>query len=326
MTNDATHRPCPICAGVDRFYLIIQPTDGGGPYWRCRQCDYTEPHENDNEDVSERAGQTHARTTLTDAQREIVYAAYTWVAERCAQNLWTIAGRAALDYLHQRGFHDATIREAGLGWCGDGATLMTRLFYQQASVFDTDSLYEGARIGGLRKRQGVPRLVLQKTITIPYYDSEQRCVLLRGRALATTQGSPKYRSPAGPLYAGGPPRFYLHAVIRDAPRVILTEGELKALAAHQAWRAGTVDLPCVATCGVDYLPDLLIDALHGRTVYLCYDNEVARPGERMSAADRALKKHGSRLQARGLSVKVITLPRPDGIRKMDIDSYLHGTA
>lgn len=301
------NKPCPECGGSDRFYLIVAPNNGGAPYWRCRQCDYTEPHDEEFGEVApDHASRKEPRSAAEIAEAQ---AAYTTVAVRCAEQLWRRDGQKALDYLRRRGLSDATIRAARLGWCGDGADLFTRLFYADRAAYD------GAMTGGLRKKQAVPQPVCKHTITIPYWHGDT-CVLLRGRKLVPGRGEPKYLSPAGPLYAGGAPRFYLHHVLADAPSVILTEGELKALAAHQEWRAGRAQLPCVATSGVMYLPPALIDALVGKVVYLAYDNEESRAGE------RAISRNGNKLRAAGIAVKVIELPRAAGQHKVDLDSFI----
>lgn len=308
------NKPCPICGGSDRFYLITQPAHGGAPYWRCRQCDYTEPHDDDGLDAApiDHASRQQSRTATEIAE---AHAAYTAVAEYCADQLWTPAGARALDYLRKRGLSDSTIRQALLGWCGDGAEMFTRLFYADRPAYD------GAMIGGLRRRQGIPQSICKYTITIPYWHGDT-CVLLRGRKLMPRGSEPKYLSPVGPLYAGGAPIFYLHEVLIVSDQVILTEGELKALAAHQEWRAGRSPLPCVATSGVMYLPPALIEALRGKVVYLAYDNEARQRGQRQSPGEAAIVRNGNKLRAAGIAVKVIELPRRPDQSKVDLDSYI----
>lgn len=310
------NKPCPVCGGVDRFYLILQPTGGGDPYWRCRQCDYTEPHIGD--DDSDYAGVEHGsrQRVLTAEETAEAHYAYTVVAERATKKLWSKDGANALAYLHARGFSDAMIKGAQLGWSGDGADIFADLFYHDRRAYDAAFL-----VAGLRRRQGVPRPVLRKTITIPYLAGGV-VVLLRGRVLDPRPNEAKYLSPAGPLYAGAKPVFYLHHVLADAPAVILTEGELKALAAHQEWRAHRSPLPCVATCGITYLPPALIDALKGKLVYLAYDNEPPKRGHRESPGEKAISRNGAKLHDAGIAVKVIELPREDGAGKVDLDSYI----
>jgi DNA primase len=312
----ALNKGCPVCGGNDRFYLITAPSNGGDPYWRCRQCDYTEPHTGDDDGDYAGADHVSRQRTLTPEETAEAHYAYTVIAERCAANLWTSGGANALDYLRKRGFSDAMIKGAGLGWSGDGADLFCDLFYTDQRAYDAAML-----CAGLRRQQGIPRPILRKTITIPYRVNGT-VVLLRGRVLNPRPSEAKYLSPAGPLYAGAKPTFYLHHVLENAPAVILTEGELKALAAHQEWRAGRSPLPCVATSGIMYLPHACLEALQGKLVYLAYDNEPPKRGQRESPGERAISRNGAKLRDAGIAVKVIELPRPDGGGKVDLDSYI----
>lgn len=298
------NKPCPECGGSDRFYLITQPHDGSSPYWRCRHCDYTEPHDEDIGEVD--PNHTSRQIPRTAEQIADAQYAYTQVARHCADALWSKEGEPALAHLRKRGLNDATIRSAQLGWCADGAKLFTRLFYQDRRAYD------GAMDGGLRRRQGIPTPVCKYTITIPYMENDTS-VLLRGRKLVTRGKEPKYLSPRGPLYAGAEPHLYLHTTMRDQRSVILTEGELKALAAYQEWQAGRSPYPCVAACGVSYLPVAFISALSKKIVYLAYDSD--------KAGRDAVIRNGNKLRAAGITVKVIELPN-EGSGKVDLDSYI----
>lgn len=314
--HQALNKACPVCGGNDRFYLITAPHDGHDPYWRCRQCDYTEPHTGDDASDYANADHTSRQRTLSTAETIEAHYAYTVIAERCAAKLWTKVGEKALQYLHKRGFTDAAIKHAKLGWSGDGADLFVELFYHDRRAYDAALL-----CAGLRQSQGRPRPILRKTITIPYWTGET-ATLLRGRVLNPQPNDAKYLSPSGPLYAGARPTFYLHDALKNASSVILTEGELKALAAHQEWIAGRSSLPCVATCGITYLPPACVDALIGKTVYLAYDSEPAKRGQRVSPGEQAISRNGAKLRDAGIAVKVIELPRANGAAKVDLDSYI----
>ncbi len=309
MTTDYSNRPCPECGGNDRFYYIAAPQNGGKPYWRCRQCNHTT---GDSSAAAITTVDTKPRTAaeITEAQY-----AYTVVAQRCMDALWSTDGANALAYLRGRGLTDATIRAARLGWCGDGTKLLVDLFYHDRRAYDA------AMSAGLSKHQGVPRKVLDRAITIPYF-VDDTCVLLRSRALHPQPGQPKYISPAGPLYAGGTPFWYGHRHIAAASSIIVTEGEFKALVAWQEWRAGRVAIPTIASCGVSYLPWPMIQALRGKTVYLAYDSEDPHTGEILSPADQAIRTNGAKLRRAGITVKVITLPRRVDVPKVDLDSYI----
>jgi hypothetical protein len=237
----------------------------------------------------------HQRMLTADEQTQAQYA-YTVVARWCADLLWQPAGAVALAYLRERGLSDETIRATGLGFHpaawrdGVGAVLWHR--DRQA--------YEGAQIGGLIGPQGLPKHILRDVITMPYWRNET-CTMLRTRKLAPKDGK-KYYAPVGvAYYAGGEPTFYLHDVRTQASAVILTEGEFKALAAWQDWRAGNLTMPALATPGVSYLPDPLLDALAGKMVYLCYDAEHRTDPFQFSPGERFTIRHGERMTGADLA-------------------------
>jgi hypothetical protein len=321
-----TYRPCPVCGGKDRFAFIQSPRNGGRPFWWCRQCNHTEAAvEADIAEVTPETKRLHSPVEVHG-----IYRAYAEIAQRCATALWAPDGRSALTYLRQRGLEDATIQAMNLGWCGDGYALLRQLWYEEyragvlklAEPYSISSVIDMATLGGLRKPNWQPQPILYGgVITIPYM-AGGKCVLLRSRRLNPEVGQAKYLSPSGPLYAGGQPQFYLHDSLRGASSVILTEGEFKALAAHQEWRAGRLSLPTIATPGIGYLSPDLIAALRGKTVYLAYDAEAPRFGDAHSPGDLWVRRNGAKLTRTGIKVKVILLPRPDHLNKVDLDSYI----
>jgi len=312
------HKPCPICGGTDRFYLITAPHDGNDPYWRCRRCDYTEP---DADSAGGDAPEAAPRQVYDPDTIAAIYRAYAAVAERAAAALWRAEGRQALAYLRQRGVSDATIRDLKLGWTGDGAELLSTVWHADTGRvdpnrcrYDPRSDYDMMAVGGLRKG-GAPRQILKDAITIPY-GVGGACVLIRSRKLRPRAGEPKYLSPAGPMYATGTPRLYLADDMAGADAVIVTEGEFKALIARQEWRAGRSPYPCGATPGAAYWPDAFTEALTGKTVYLAFDNDANGAGQ------AAQRKIAEKLRQSGIAVKLITLPRRAGEAKIDLDRYV----
>jgi len=317
---DAFHRPCPVCGGVDRFYLIANPRNGGAPYWRCRQCDHTDPagtlpgFDADRHDPP---------PTIDPGTREAIYRCYDIVAQMCVERLWSSDGRRALAYLRQRGLTPETLRTLRIGWSGAGDDLLTDLWRREIGrlpvdrcTYSTSSSYDVALLGGLRFPGGAhPRGVLRGCVTLPYY-ANGRCVWLRGRKLAPRPGEPRYFAPAGPAFAGGAPRFYLHDLLHDHAELLLTEGELKCLLAHQEWRAGRSLHPCIAVPGAAFLPPDLAAALRGATVHLAFDTDASGAGQRLAL--RAAEK----LRLAGAAVRIITLPLPAGKAKADLDSFI----
>jgi hypothetical protein len=162
---------------------------------------------------------------------------------------------------------------------------------------------------GLTAAQGRPKQLLRGSITLPYR-ANGVSRMLRTRKLQPAAGQPAYFSPAGVgLYAGGAPCFFLHDVLAQTDTVILTEGEFKALACWQAWRAGALSMPAIATPGIGYLPDALIAALAGKTVYLAYDVEQRRDPFVLSPGETFTIRNGERLTGIGIPERLDQLTR-----------------
>ena len=265
MATSNSSRPCPSCGGNDRYVYIAQPRDGRSPFWYCtHRCGMFEA-------VSPNARRPNSRPPLKAKQRAQAYRGYTAAALWCQGELWQPGGAQALAYLHARGLTDETIRAARIGWHFDHWCdgLGPALYKQNRAA------YTGARLGGLLGPQGKPKNMLRGAITLPYWRADE-CRMVRTRMLDPGT-SPKYQAPAGVgYYAGGEPCFYLDDVIDQVDALILTEGEFKALAVWQAWRAKQLSVPAVAQPGIGFLPDALLDRLAGKTVYLCYDSEMRR--------------------------------------------------
>jgi len=204
--------------------------------------------------------------------------------------------------LRERGLTDETIRAAGLGFHPDGwrGGVGTVLWHVARDA------YEGARVGGLLGPQGLSKHMLQGVVTIPYWSNET-CTMLRTRKLVADDRK-KYYAPTGvPYYAGGKPTFYLHDAHTSTSAVILTEGEFKALAAWQDWQAGNLAIPALATPGITYLPDALLDALAGKTVYVCYDAERRTDPFQLSPGERYTIRHGERMTGADLARRLAQL-------------------
>jgi hypothetical protein len=349
------NQPCPVCGGNDRFYLIERPRNGGDPYWRCRHCNHTRP---DGDDPVVREAQRRERTPLTEEQTRQAWEAYTAAAEWYVNHLWSGApdANAALEYLRGRGLSDTTIRRARLGFHPDTPDKGVGL-----ALFNSNpALAEGLQLGGLSSEHHVTFRGLRGALTFPYFDSTGVCRMIRMRKLQQQEGGPKYLSPAGPMYAGGTPSLYLLDQLGDARRVLLTEGEFKALVPlHHG-------IAAVAQPGIGFLPTAFIHQLEGKEVIICYDTEARSdpfylsPGERftlrsvqkltvigaqeqleklqaiakkangdssqMYAQIEQLKHDIELLQALQISVKVLRLPRKPDQHKVDIDEFIqqHG--
>lgn len=277
-------QPCPRCGGTDRFYQIVAPRNGYNPFWLCSQCKYTEGA------TAFTGGPVPVITGLAPDEIAQAHKGYEGAALWCAANLYTSQGVAALAYLHARGFTDETIKAAGLGY-HPGDILSSSAALALWHTGDNDA-YEGMRTGGLTGPQGKIKPLLKNALTIPY-TSNGITSMLRTRALDNS--SRKYASPAVPLYAGATPVLYGADILAESDMVILTEGEFKALAVTQAWRANKLSMPAVAHPGVTYMPTSYLDALARKTVYLCYDSESRNDSRYLSPGERATIASGQKL-------------------------------
>jgi hypothetical protein len=262
--------------------------------WSCRQCSHFEAVVDGGaaEEKEEKEG-------LTDEQRKEIYEVYGQAVGYCQAQLFEKAGTEALAYLKRRGFNEETIRTAGIGYHpapkGYTVGLGSSLSHEQRLV---------AIRGGLMRNQGRPNKVLKNTVILPYMNGQVR--MIRGRALSGASKA-KYLAPSGvAYYAGGKPIFFLHDVLDELRamnrmKVILTEGELKALAPYQAWQNNQLSMPGIGTPGIQYLPEPLLNALAGFTVYLIYDVEKRNDPFTLSPGERFTIKNGCKLT--GLDIK-----------------------
>ncbi|MDO8485162.1 MAG: DNA primase [Candidatus Limnocylindrales bacterium] len=145
------------------------------------------------------------------------------------------AGKAALDYLHGRGFTDETIAVHQLGWAPGGWDQMTRALGTKRDV-RPDELVE---VGLASPRQGGRGGVYDKfrsRVVFPIRDQNGHAVGLGGRLLEGD--GPKYlNSPATPLFDKSRTLYLIDKAkgpIRKSGQAVIVEGYTDALMAHQA--------------------------------------------------------------------------------------------
>jgi len=213
-----------------------------------------------------------------------------------------------LEKLWACGLTAETIREAGI-W----------------SVTDVDDI---ARI---LNRKKVPR-AWGPCLVIPYYNEEGAVVFSRVRPnnppiTAKTGKSQKYIQPSGM-----PTRPYIprpvRATLADArARLLITEGEFKALAATQ------FGFPCIALAGVECWHDRRKTTLSAdlaripwkdRDAYIVFDSDAAANKDVL----RCECEFAAALAGAGAKVKVVRLPPGAEGAKVGLDDFLvaHGAA
>ena len=213
-------------------------------------------------------------------------------AERQRAALFSNEGKAALEYMLARGWTEAEIKKAELGF------------------ITKEEVAEVCRIYGNEKTQGIGTSYL---LSIPLRSGAE-IYGFKFRTLSPDV-SPKYMYPSGT----GRELFNLSGNRQKHGRIIVVEGELDALRAS----VNGID-NVVATCG-NGLNDKLLDAAQRKgieQIVLLFDNDKAKE-DGSKAGEKFTKETIERAYKRGMSVFVALLPEKskDGKPVKDVDDF-----
>ena len=195
-------------------------------------------------------------------------------------------GAAALEYLHGRGFTDATIERFQLGWAPDGWDQMIKMLKARRNV----DVAELAEVGltGVRPNGRGAYDKFRSRVIFPIRDASGAAVGIGGRVLpgtaAAADGSapahsnadaPKYlNSPATVLFDKSRTLYLIERArgeIRKQDEAVLVEGYTDALMAHQAGFENVV-----ASLGTALTPaQVALIARYAREIVLAYDVDPA---------------------------------------------------
>ena len=143
-------------------------------------------------------------------------------------------GVPALDYLHGRGFTDATIATYQLGWAPGGWDTMTRQLAAKRDI-RPEELVEVGLASPRQNRSGVYDK-FRARVLFPIRDQNGSAVGLGGRLLEGE--GPKYlNTPATPLFDKSRTLYLIDRAkssIRKSGQAVIVEGYTDALMAHQA--------------------------------------------------------------------------------------------
>lgn len=257
---------CPSCNGSS-FY--VTPQNGLG---YCFKCGYTE-----------REAASSYRPLVRSPYISEIRKMYTHLAAYYHSCLEP----EHRTYLQERGLTDATIEAFQLGYVPQS----------KHSLYTKDF----AKDSGLVRHDGKP--FLAKRIVFPYFVDDV-VTDFRGRSLDPDEEQ-RYSTPYGGTFFRGADYGYNQCDMTKDP-VVITEGEIKALA---SWQCG---IPTVAIPGILALRPQ-VRAAYGQRVIVCFDNQV----ENWYDVLRAIQ----RLAAVFDTFHVATLPLC-GFEKMDIDTYV----
>jgi len=215
--------------------------------------------------------------------------------------LWTADGKKVLDYLHQRGLDDGTIRKFGLGASSERWDDLTRYLLEKG--------YSQEELGqaGVSVIKGDHAFDMFRGRAIfPIIDQYGKVLGCGGRAMGYAQ--PKYLNTSDtPVFnkRKGVYAINLLKKIRDLKRVLLVEGYMDVVAITQAGVPGAV-----ATLGTALTNEQArLLKRYAPEIWLAYDGDEAG----QHAIERALEI----FESEGIQAKVLFFPD-----KLDPDEFI----
>ena len=197
----------------------------------------------------------------------------------------TKLGAPAFDYLRGRGFTDATIESAQLGWAPDGWDTMSRRLVEKRDIRADELVEVGLASPGRSATRGVG--VIDKfrgRVLFPIRDQNGAAVGLGGRILGREgEGAdgnprdtgPKYlNTPATPLFDKSRTLYLIDKAkgsMRKSGQAVIVEGYTDALMAHQAGFDNVV-----ASLGTALTPgQVALLTRYAKQIALAYDVDAA---------------------------------------------------
>jgi DNA primase len=194
-------------------------------------------------------------------------------------------GAPALEYLHKRGFTDATIERFQLGWAPDGWDQMIKMLKSRRNVDVADLAEVGLTSVRPNGRGAYDKF--RSRVIFPIRDASGAAVGIGGRILPPAAGpdgaapahsnseAPKYlNSPATVLFDKSRTLYLIERArgeIRKGEEAVLVEGYTDALMAHQAGFENVV-----ASLGTALTPaQVAVIARYAREIVLAYDVDPA---------------------------------------------------
>lgn len=246
-------------------------------------------------------------------EKERLLSILNLAADFYSENLYSIAGKTALQYLKKRGVTEASIKNFKIGFAPNNHDRLIR-FLQQNRF----GLYELEKAGLIAKseKNGIPYDRFRGRIIFPIWDKKGRIIAFGGRVLDNTH--PKYlNSPETILFSKSKILYALDKAaddIRQQDSVLIMEGYMDVITAHQFGIKNAV-----ATLGtaltVEHAKML---KSFTKNILIAYDGD--------SAGQSATIRGINILMQHGFKVKIVELPLekdPDEvIREDDGNTFL----
>ncbi len=252
--------------------------------------------------LADRAGVVLPERRPEDAKqqllRERVYRVNSFAAKYYHQLLFSGQGKRAFEYISSRGLTDDTLRTWEVGYAPDEFQVLEKALLAKGASRD-DLVLAGVSTKSARGTYDRFR----GRITFPIFDFAGKAVGFSARILpwlekADQPGAKYINSSESPVYNKSQILFGLFqakSAIREQDYVVIVEGQMDCIKAHQAGFRNTV-----ATSGTALTQQQL--RLLGRltkNLKLCFDADAA--------GQRAAKKAGILALELGFSVKLVTV-------------------
>lgn len=200
-------------------------------------------------------------------------------------------GANALNYLHNRGLTDKTIRRFGLGYAPDSFELVNHL--KSKGFSETELIQANVAV---KSKNGYTVSRFFDRVMFPIIDLRGNVVAFGGRIMSDKK--PKYLNTSDtPVFAKSGQLFALNMAKNvNSRQLILSEGYMDVIALHQAGFENAV-----ATLGTSLTQQQAeIMRRYADEVVICYDSDEAG----RKASDRAIEL----LKNAGLKVRVLKIP------------------
>jgi DNA primase len=193
----------------------------------------------------------------------------------------TTLGQPALDYLRGRGFGDATIESAQLGWAPEGWDSMSRKLVEKRGIRPDELIEAGLASPARSPQRGVG--VIDKfrgRVLFPIRDQNGSATGMGGRILGSEgeggrDTGPKYlNTPGTPLFDKSRSLYLIDkakGAMRKSGQAVIVEGYTDALMAHQAGFDNVV-----ASLGTALTPgQVALLTRYAKRIALAYDVDPA---------------------------------------------------
>lgn len=246
--------------------------------------------------LAQRAGMTVPEDAVDDSMSKLrtrVFEANREAARFYYSQLFTVAGKPALDYLKGRALSDKTITRFGLGYSPDNRFALTN--HLKSKGFSDSELIAANLVFKSRSGNGVIDRFVNR-VMFPIIDLRGNVIAFGGRIMSDQK--PKYLNTSDTIVFNKSQNLFSlnNAKNSGTRRLILCEGYMDVISVYQA---GFTD--AVATLGTALTTEqAMLMKRYCDEVVICYDADEA--GQKATA--RAI----SILRNVGLVVRVLSIP------------------